>query len=118
MTDKQIRDRIVGALSASMMPMEMEAECVAFLDRCLDQISWHPAEQLPVMHTEVCDLDMDPFEFEISESLLAFTVDWEMVTVNCSKEAGMIYWTDLNGSEYEVLYWKYIPQVPEVLDND
>ena len=37
MTDKQIRDRIVGVLSASMMPMEMEAECVAFLDRCLAQ---------------------------------------------------------------------------------
>ena len=35
MTDKQIRDRIVGALSASMLPMEMEAECIAFLDRCL-----------------------------------------------------------------------------------
>ena len=35
MTDQQIRDRIVGALSASMMPMEMEAECVAFLDRCV-----------------------------------------------------------------------------------
>lgn len=35
MTDKQIRDRIVGALSVSMMPMEMEAECVAFLDRCV-----------------------------------------------------------------------------------
>lgn len=35
MTDKQIRDRIVGVLSASMMPMEMEAECVAFLDRSL-----------------------------------------------------------------------------------
>lgn len=36
MTDKQIRDRIVGVLSASMMPMEMEAECVAFLDRALE----------------------------------------------------------------------------------
>ena len=35
MTNQQIRDRIVGALSVSMMPMEMEAECVAFLDRCL-----------------------------------------------------------------------------------
>lgn len=35
MTDKQIRDRIVGVLSASMMPMETEAECVAFLNRCL-----------------------------------------------------------------------------------
>lgn len=36
MTNKQIRDRIVGVLSASMMPMEMEAECVAFLDRSLE----------------------------------------------------------------------------------
>lgn len=35
MTDRQIRDRIVGVLSASMMPMEMEAECVRFLDRCI-----------------------------------------------------------------------------------
>lgn len=35
MSDKQIRDRIVGVLSASMMPMELEAECVAFLDRCI-----------------------------------------------------------------------------------
>lgn len=35
MTDKQIRDRIVGALSVSMMPMEVELECIQFLDQCL-----------------------------------------------------------------------------------
>ena len=35
MTDKQIRDRIMGTLSVSMMSMETEAECIAFLDRCL-----------------------------------------------------------------------------------
>lgn len=35
MTDKQIRNRITGVLSVSMMPVEMEAECVAFLDRCV-----------------------------------------------------------------------------------
>lgn len=45
MTDKQIRDRIAGALSVSMMPMEQEAECVAFLDRCP---RWIPVtERLP-----------------------------------------------------------------------
>ena len=53
MTDKQIRDRIVGALSVSMMPMELEAECVAFLDRCLAAdknvgVKWIPVtEQVP-----------------------------------------------------------------------
>ena len=52
MTDQQIRDRIVGALSASMMPMEVEAECVAFLDRCVKQITWHPTKELPPMKTE------------------------------------------------------------------
>ena len=36
MTDKQIRDRIVGVLSVSMMPMELETQCVAFLDRSLE----------------------------------------------------------------------------------
>lgn len=35
MTDKQIRDRIVGVLSASMMPMEMEAECTEWVDKHL-----------------------------------------------------------------------------------
>lgn len=44
MTDKQICDRIKGALSASMMPMEMELECVRFLDRCLGG-RWIPVEE-------------------------------------------------------------------------
>lgn len=117
MTDKQIRDRIVGVLSASMMPMEMEAECVAFLDRSLKWVSWYPAEQLPQMHTEICDWDNDPFEFEISEPVLAFTVDEEQVAVRCSKEAGGIYWADADGTEYDITHWKYLPQNPEV-DND
>lgn len=44
MTDKQICDRIRGALSASMMPMEMELECNRFLDRCLNN-GWIPVEE-------------------------------------------------------------------------
>lgn len=51
MTDKQIRNRIVGALSVSMMPMEQEAECIRFLDRALEAMEkqrWIPVtERLP-----------------------------------------------------------------------
>lgn len=36
MTDKQIRARIIGALSVSMMTLETEEECVRFLDRCMN----------------------------------------------------------------------------------
>lgn len=47
MTDKQICDRIRGALSVSMMPMEMELECNRFLDRRLNG-GWIPVtEKLP-----------------------------------------------------------------------
>ena len=53
MTDKQICDRIRGALSASMMPMEMELECNRFLDRCLND-GWIPVEErLPAYGQEV-----------------------------------------------------------------
>lgn len=48
MTDKQIRDKIVGVLSASMISMKTELECIQFLDRCLAEMSWIPVvERLP-----------------------------------------------------------------------
>ena len=44
MTDQQICDRLRGALSVSMMPMEMELECNRFLDRS----RWIPcSERMP-----------------------------------------------------------------------
>lgn len=47
MTDKQICDRIKGVLSASMMPIEMELECVRFLERRQND-GWIPVgERLP-----------------------------------------------------------------------
>ena len=53
MTDKQICDRIKGVLSASMMPMEMELECVRFLERCQND-GWVPvAERLPADDVQV-----------------------------------------------------------------
>lgn len=52
MTDQQIRSDIIGALSVSMMSMEKEAECIAFLDRCIEASQsgqWTSvAERLPV----------------------------------------------------------------------
>ena len=42
MTYKQCRDKLAGMLSVSMIPMEVEAELVRFLDKCLDAISWKP----------------------------------------------------------------------------
>lgn len=114
MTDKQIRDRIVGALSVSMMPMEMEAECIAFLDRCLDQLFWHPAEQLPAMHTETYEDEAETIEYLISNPVLAFTDEEEMVAVRCSQDEGKTYWTDIDGCCYTVSHWRKMPQAPEV----
>lgn len=80
MTDKQIRDRIMGVLSASMMPMEMEAECVAFLDRCLQENRWYTGEELPPMHTETYE---DPYRFdEISAMIAKALVEGHDIVIN------------------------------------
>lgn len=113
MTDKQCRDKIMGLLSASMMPMEMEAECVAFLDRCLDQ-SWHPAEQLPVMHDERIEECGEVIEYQISDPVLAYTKNCEMVTVRVTCERNIVFWIDDDGSNYTVTHWRKLPAAPEV----
>ena len=113
MTDKQIRDRIVGVLSASMMPMELEAECVTFLDRCLKLMSWHPAGELPPLHMERYELEKEVLEFETSEPVLVFTEDNEMAVIRCTREDAQIYWADRDGAEYEVTHWMPIPEPPK-----
>ena len=114
MTDKQIRDRIVGALSASMMPMEVEAECVAFLDRVLKQITWHPANELPPMKTETYVDEVETFEYQISGTVLAYTDEGGMVAVRCTQDMGNTYWVDSDGACYTVTYWREMPKEPEV----
>lgn len=113
MTDKQCRDRIVGALSVSMMPMEQEAECVRFLDRCLEQASWHSAEQLPPMKDESFEDLGELISNEASDPVLGYTEDQKMVVVTASKSDNRIYWTDDNGTSYSITHWRKLPVGPE-----
>lgn len=117
MTDKQIRDRIVGALSVSMMPMEMEAECVAFLDRCLKQITWHSAKELPPMHTEIYEDFDDSVDYEVSDAVLAQTDDGRIVVAKCCyDDCGKLWWFDDDGTDYKVIRWQYLPEKTEEVD--
>lgn len=103
MTDKQIRDRIVGVLSASMMPMEMEAECVAFLDRCLRENRWHTGEELPPMHTESYEDFNEKIEYQISEPLLVITEDGTAQVARCGlDDYGKPAWFNDDGADYNV----------------
>ena len=112
MTDRQIRDRIVGVLSASMMPMEMEAECVAFLDRCLQENQWHTAEDLPPMHTETFEDFDEKIEYQISEPVLIVTVDGKAEVARCGlDDFGKTAWFNDDGTDYEVYSWRYLPEV-------
>lgn len=96
-----------------MMPLELEAECVRFLDRCLDQVSWHPADELPPMHTERFEDENEMIEYQISDPVLAFTDDEEMVTVRATKEFVSVYWFDIDGGEYKVTHWRKLPDKPK-----
>lgn len=112
MTDQQIRDRIVGALSASMMPMEMEAECVAFLDRCLQENRWYTGEELPPMHTETYEDFDERFKYQISEPLLIVTVDGKAEVARCGlDDSGRAAWFNDDGADYDVVQWRYLPEV-------
>lgn len=114
MTDKQIRDRIVGALSVSMMPMEMEAECVAFLDRCLQENRWHTGAEQPPMHTETYDDFGEKIECQISEPLLIVTVDGKAEVARCGlDDFGKAAWFNDDGTDCEVYRWRYLPYVEE-----
>ena len=111
MTDQQIRDRIVGALSVSMMPMEMEAECIRFLDRCLQENRWYTGEELPPMHTETYeDLD-ERIEYQISEPVLIYTVDGRAEVARCGVDFGKASWFNDDGTDYDVALWRYLPEV-------
>lgn len=115
MTDKQIRDRIMGALSASMMPMEMEAECIRFLDRCLQENRWYTEEELPPMHTETYKDFDEKVEYQISEPLLIVTVDGKAEVARCGlDDFGRAAWFNDDGADYNVARWRYLPQTQEV----
>lgn len=112
MTDKQIRDRIVGVLSASMMPMEMEAECIAFLDRCLQENRWYAGDELPPMHTETYEDFDETIEYQISEPLLIVTEDGKAEVARCSlDDYGKPEWFNDDGTDYSVTHWRYLPEV-------
>ena len=114
MTDKQLRDRIVGVLSASMMPMAMEAESVAFLDRCLAGVSWHPAKQLPAMHKESYDDFGEKAEYQLSDPVLAYTTDGEMVVVRAAAASdGTVFWSGNDETDYDVTHWTVLPAAPD-----
>lgn len=106
MTDKQIRDRIVGALSVSMMPMEMELECVRFLDRCLEVPKWIPVtERLPESGANVlvCVTDrIDNVKLEKAYLLAQYCV-----------EDGWILemWPDIETPN--VTHWMPLPKPPK-----
>ena len=89
MTDQQIRDRIVGALSASMMPMEVEAECVAFLDRCVKPVTTR-ADRIRAANDEemAAELDEflnDPFCRNFEECVKLVEQDKELPEGSCRK---------------------------------
>ena len=77
MTDKQCRDRIVGALSASMMPMEAEAECIRFLDKALSSMTWiSPIEKLPKVFQRVLICrEKEPGQLMVEQGFL-YVGDW------------------------------------------
>ena len=115
MTDQQIRSAIAGALSVSMMPMETEEKCIAFLDACLDQRWRKASEELPKMHTDVFE-DFDDYqEFEVSDTVLVFTEDGEIVPAKCCFDTfGRPWWFSDEGTDYNVTHWRKLPKKPEV----
>lgn len=112
MTDQQIRDRIVGALSVSMVPIDVEAECINFLDRCLRDKSWHSIDQLPPMTCKVLDDFGEPVIYEESDPVQGYTRDRKQVVVTASVSDGRLYWTDDNGTTYSVTHWRELPEDP------
>lgn len=87
MTDNQIRDRIVGALSISMMPMEMEAECVAFLDRGLTAMTWiSPIEKQPKIFERVLICrEKEPGELIVEQGFLDVGNWWKVYGTRVKK---------------------------------
>jgi hypothetical protein len=79
-------------------------------DQCWLDASW----ELPQMHTDVFE-DFDDFlEFEISDTVLAFTEDGQIVTAKCSLNAqGNPVWFNDDGTEFTVTHWMYLPNKPK-----
>lgn len=114
MTDKQCRDKLVGMLSCSWIQQEVEDELVRFLDKCLAQMTWHPADQLPKLHTEVYLDDKETFDYEVSDPLLVFTKDRQMVVAKCClDDCGKPWWFDDDGTDYKVARWRPLPEEPK-----
>ena len=116
MTDKQCRDKLAGMLSVSMIPMEVEAELVRFLDKCLDAISWRSAEQPPKLRREVYEDEEESVEYQISDRVLGFTEEGEMVAVYYGDVGFELGWFDMDGATYRITHWRPLPVPPKEVD--
>ena len=71
------------------------------------------ARDLPKMHTEIYeDFDRD-VDYEVSDSVLAFTEDGECVVGKCCyDECGKPWWFSDDGVDLKVTHWQPLPARP------
>lgn len=76
---------------------------------------WRDAErQLPKTHTEIFEDFDESWDYEVSDPVLAVTVDGECVVAKFScDECGKPCWYDDDGTDYKVRFWQPLPVVPE-----
>lgn len=71
-------------------------------------------QEVPKMHTEIYEDFDETVDYEVSDPVLAFTVDGEFVVAKCCyDECGKPWWFDLDGTDYKVLFWQPLPERPE-----
>lgn len=76
---------------------------------------------LPPMHTDVFEDEGEPVEYQISDTVLAYTIDGQIVTARAAVEMGTTWCFDDNGAEYEVTHWMPVKppkEVPNVQRNE
>lgn len=75
---------------------------------------WRTAEQLPPMKDNSFDDFGELVHYEVSDPVLGYTADQEMVVVMATKSDGRTYWIDKDGATYNITHWQELPEGPEV----
>lgn len=78
------------------------------------ETGWRDASrEIPKMHTEIFE-DFDHSEdYEVSDSVLAFTKDGKCTVAKCCyDECGRPWWFSEDGADLNVTHWQPLPTAP------
>lgn len=114
-----MREKLIEILRKPIFPHELADPTEAVADYLLDNgvtvQQWTPVTQrVPESHLEQWE-DIDGTHYTvISDFVLGYTAEGEMIVVQHEVGDERDWWIDCNGGDYTITHWMPLPGKPEV----